>query len=107
MQSTILPTRKINNWKAVALKQQLHYSIIKVGYAPSHALMNRVTIITKEEEECLVEEFYLDHQTEHEKFLLRSSFLHDEAEGPLLIIERENCSKLQICFSDSLQTARV
>ena len=100
MQSTILPTRKINNWKAVALKQQLHYSIIKVGYAPSHALMNRVTIITKEE-------FYLDHQTEHEKFLLRSSFLHDEAQGPLLIIERENCSKFQICFSDSLQTARV
>lgn len=98
MQSTILPTRKVNTWKAVALKQQLHLSIIKAGYAPCHVLMNRVTIIKKEEEQILVEEFYLDHNTADEKFLIRSSFFYDESEVPQLFIERTDQTKLKLSF---------
>jgi hypothetical protein len=96
MQNILQTTKKINVWKAVTLKEQLNLSIIKAGYAPSHKLMSRITIIKKEEESKFVEKFYLDHNTESQKLLLQSILIYDEEETPILLIERHDRVRLTI-----------
>ena len=96
MQNTLQPSKRINIWKAVTLKEQLKLSIIKAGYAPSHKILSRITNIKKEEAEKVVEKFYLDYKTELQKLLLQSILLYDQDKIPLLMIERCDRVKLNI-----------
>lgn len=99
MQNSLQSSKKINVWKAVMLKEQLNLSLIKSGYAPSHRLMDRITIIKKEEDEKFIERFYLDHHTNNQTLWLQSILFYDEAKAPVLVMERCDRVKMTIPFA--------
>lgn len=101
MENILQQSKKVHVWKAVTLKQQLNLSIIKAGYAPSHILMSRITIIKKDEEDRFVEKFYLDYNTDSQKLLLQSVLIYDEENTAILLIER--CDRVKLTMRQMKQ----
>ena len=87
MQAIQIPITNFQPWKVAKVREQLNQCLIKCGYAPSHLLYNRTTVISNAAYKGR-EEFYLDYGTEKERFLFSASLLFDDENTPFLLFQR-------------------
>ncbi|MDQ3844570.1 MAG: hypothetical protein M3342_11235 [Bacteroidota bacterium] len=84
MQAIRLSTTNFQPWKTAKVQEQLNKCIIKSGYAPSHLIYKRTTMIANPDNKGR-QDFYLDYATEQERFLFSALLLFDEDGAPFLL----------------------
>lgn len=99
MPDVLLSNSCITDWKTSKQKEQLHRALLKAGFGPCQLLMGKLTIHRILKEEGLIEEFYLNHNTDNQKLLLRSTLVSGQ-EKPFLILHPFSCAELRMKFGE-------